>query len=223
MPSKKTQKDRVLSEDEINVFWHDLEYSTMSNEIKRALKLILVTGQRPGEVIGMHSREIDGYWWTIPAHRAKNGKGHRLYLTDFALELIGEKEGYVFESPKGDKPMENNAVACAVRRSLAEGKLTMLAWTPHDLRRTAATQMSILWFSYEIIDAMLNHCKKGVIGIYNRNKYDEEKQAALTCWACKLSNIITGKDAGCSKCPANQKANKEQRGQVVDMQAMATK
>lgn len=224
MPSKKTQKDRVLSEDEINIFWYCLDRAGMSDEIKRALKLILITGQRPGEVIGMHSGEIDGRWWNIPAHRAKNGKGHRVYLTDFALELIGNKQGYVFESPKGDKSMENNAVACAVRRSLANGKLTMQSWTPHDLRRTTATGMSILGFSDEIIDAILNHTKKGVIGIYNRNKYDHEKQTALACWSCKLSSIITGKDAGCSKCPASQKKESiKHRGQVVPMQAMVSK
>lgn len=221
MPSKKTQKDRVLSEDEINIFWSGLNRAGMTDEIKRALRLILITGQRPGEVIGMHSGEIDGQWWNIPAYRAKNGKAHRVYLTDLALELIGKKQGYVFESPKGDKSIENNAVACAVRRNLAEGKLTMQAWTPHDLRRTAATEMSVLGFSDEIIDAILNHCKKGVIGIYNRNKYDEEKQAALTCWSCKLSNIIAGRDAGCSDCPTNQKANKKQHGQVVTMQTVA--
>ena len=193
----------------------------MTDEIKRALRLILITGQRPGEVIGMHSGEIDGQWWYIPAHRAKNGKAHRVYLTDLALELIGKKQGYVFESPKGDKSMENNAVACAVRRNLAEGNLTMQAWTPHDLRRSAATQMSILGFSDEIIDAILNHCKKGVIGIYNRNKYASEKQAALACWSCKLSSIISGRDAGCSDCPTNQKGHEKQYGRVVPMQTVA--
>jgi len=221
MPSKKTQKDRVLSEDEINIFWHGLDRAGMTDEIKRALRLILITGQRPGEVIGMHSGEIDGQWWYIPAHRAKNGKAHRVYLTDLALELIGKKQGYVFESPKGDKSMENNAVACAVRRNLAEGNLTMQAWTPHDLRRSAATQMSILGFSDEIIDAILNHCKKGVIGIYNRNKYASEKQAALACWSCKLSSIISGRDAGCSDCPTNQKGHEKQYGRVVPMQTVA--
>lgn len=88
--------------------------------------------------------------------------------------------------------MDVNAVACAVRRNLAGGNITMQAWTPHDLRRSAATEMSILGFSDEIIDAILNHCKKRVIGIYNRNKYDREKQMALEAWERKLDSIITG-------------------------------
>ena len=69
----------------------------------------------------------------------------------------------------------------------------MEAWTPHDLRRTAATNMSALGFSDEVVDAVLNHVKKGVIAIYNRHRYDKEKKAALESWERKLTSIITGK------------------------------
>lgn len=69
----------------------------------------------------------------------------------------------------------------------------MEAWTTHDLRRTAATNMSALGFSDEVLDAVLNHVKKGVIAIYNRHRYDKEKKAALESWERKLTSIITGK------------------------------
>ena len=79
-------------------------------------------------------------------------------------------------------------------RVVADGKKTeamaeyfgLPRWTPHDLRRTAATKMSELGCPDEIIDAILNHAKKGVIGIYNRNKYDKEKQEWLTKWSAHL-------------------------------------
>jgi integrase len=64
-------------------------------------------------------------------------------------------------------------------------------WTPHDLRRTAATKLSELGCSDEIIDAILNHAKHGVIGIYNRNKYDKEKQEWLVNLSDKLLKLIT--------------------------------
>jgi integrase len=202
MPSTRKHKDRVLSEDEITTFWDGLDMATMSDEIKRALKLILVTGQRPGEVIGMHSSEIDGQWWTIPVERAKNGKANRVYLTELALELIGTKQGFIFETPTGGKSIGVNAVSCAVRRNFIRpddeqsehsiNKTIMQAWTPHDLRRTAATEISKLGFADEIIDAVLNHRKRGVIAIYNRNKYDSEKRLALEAWARKLHGIIIG-------------------------------
>lgn len=129
------KRDRALSEKEIAVFWKKLETLPLSDEVQRALKLILVTAQRPGEVIGMHTNEIDQEWsgkwfWTIPTIRSKNKKPHRVPLTKTALELIGPLEvedretgnlkpkGYIFPCPhKGkDKSIETNATAKAVRR-----------------------------------------------------------------------------------------------------------
>lgn len=236
-PTKTDHKDRVLSDAELVTFWTGLDRAAMSAEIRRALKLILVTAQRPGEVIGIHSDEIDGNWWTIPSERSKNGRTHRVFLTSTALELIGEKQGYIFESPRPikvegqedmPKPMDVNAVAYAVRRNVEEPKkdtgkknavnekqaedeetgkkLIMEAWTPHDLRRTAATNMSALGHSDEVIDAVLNHVKKGVIAIYNRHHYDREKQIALESWERKLTGIISGKQEG-NVIPMTRKAS----------------
>jgi integrase len=214
-PTKTESKDRTLSVNEISNVWHGLNRTGMTDELKRALRLILVTGQRPGEVIGLHTREIEGDWWTIPKERSKNGREHRVFLTHTSLQLIGEKQGYVFESPCGGKGMDVNAVAYAVRRNIEvptstipkEGeviqeeadrenayrkKLVMQTWTPHDLRRTAATNISELGYPDEVVDAILNHAKKGVIGTYNRNKYDKEKKRALTSWERRLKAIIAG-------------------------------
>jgi integrase len=215
-PKKEKPRERVLSDDEIKRLWDALSTPGAlhaSPEIAKVLQLILVTGQRPGEVVGMHSAEIKGEWWTIPAERAKNGRAHRVFLTATAKRILGEKKGYIFESPKGGKPMEVNALAHVVRRNVekpkeepakpvtdqvkepAEGrqKLVMDAWTPHDLRRTAATNMSALGYSDEVIDAVLNHKKQGIVATYNLHKYDREKQKALGSLERKLNSIITGK------------------------------
>ena len=222
-PTKTEPKDRVLSGVEVAIFWNGLDSAAMTDEIRRCLKLILVTGQRPGEVIGLHTAEIDGDWWTIPTERSKNGRAHRVFLTATAKGIIGTKSGYIFESPvsglpqkdgtlRPPQPINVNAVAYAVRRSLQwpvvdpkgqplltkEGEQVTINrigvddWTPHDLRRTAATKMSELGYTDEIIDAVLNHVKKGVIATYNRNRYDNEKKSALEAWESKLLSIVAG-------------------------------
>ena len=223
-PTKKEHKDRVLTATEIKTVWNTIETAGISGEIRRGLKLILVTAQRPGEVVGMHSSEIDGHWWTIPADRAKNGKAHRVYLTDMALDLIGsltvtnddtgeiKPKGYLFMMPHCDKPMECNAIAYAIRRNLAwkltgedgkdlfnedgtpatKNRMLIDKFTPHDFRRTAATGMAALRFPDEVIDAVLNHVKKGVVAIYNRHGYDMEKKQALEAWERKLISITSG-------------------------------
>jgi len=233
LPSPKQHRERALSEAEIQILFTNLDRTdlNMTDDVKRALKLILVTAQRPGEVSGMHSKEIDGKWWTIPSERAKNGKAHRVYLTDFALKLIGPLEitdpetgeigpkGYIFRSPvkekKGkpiDQPIGDTALAVAVGRALAtpltdktgkplftaegkpatENRLGIEHFTPHDLRRTAATFMAEAGEMNEVIDAVLNHAKGGIIKVYNVFKYDKQKQAALEAWERKLKSIITG-------------------------------
>lgn len=147
----------------------------------RALKLILVTAQRPGEVAGIHANEIGDKWWTIPAERAKNGNSHRVYLTDTAFELIGDTEGkgYIFPTPHKakERSIDDHALAVAVLRNLAfpvvdgkgkpvmgkggkqvtENRFGIAKFTPHDLRRTAATFMAESGEMDEVIDAIMNH------------------------------------------------------------------
>jgi len=230
LPSPKLTRERTLNEVEIKAMWGNLDKCAMSDEIRRSLKLILVTAQRPGEVIGMHTNEIDDRWWTIPPERAKNGKTHRVYLTDTALELVGDLEvideetgkakpkGFIFPTPhkKKERAIAPQALIVAVIRALAspaldekgnpvkdengkpmtENKLDIDHFTPHDLRRTAATFMAQAGEMDEVIDAILNHAKQGVIKVYNQYRYDKEKQAALESWERKLTSIITGKGAG---------------------------
>lgn len=185
--------------------------------------MILVTGQRPGEVIGMHTDEISERWWTVPVERSKNKKAHRVYLTDTALGLIGplkvlddetgemKPKGFIFPCTaiKKNQAMGRLSISQVVSRNMAvpvlvngkpvfdrkgnpvtENKLGVADFTPHDLRRTAATFMSQIGFMDEVIDAVLNHSKQGIIRTYNLNRYDKEKQQALEAWERKLNNII---------------------------------
>lgn len=235
LPAPKVECDRVLSEAEIRTFWTSLDRKdlNMSDEVKRSLRLILLTAQRPGEVIGLHTDEIAGNWWTLPAERSKNGREHRVYLSDLSMEIIteaiaatkklrdiptdAEYKGYVFPSPIKAllQPIGDTALPVAVGRNLSypladakgnplynkdgkpatENRLGVDPFTPHDLRRTAATFMSQIGFMDEVIDSVLNHKKKGIIKTYNKNKYDAEKQSALEAWERKLLTIVSGSDS----------------------------
>jgi len=217
MPAPMITKDRVLNADEIKTLWGALADKTTSMipAVRQALKLILLTAQRPGEVAGIHTSEIDGSWWNIPSERSKNGKAHRVYLTSLAREIIAEAiqnvkrireipaeqkySGYIFPCPHHAKvkPMERHALSRALKRNESPdgcSTLGVATFTPHDLRRTAATMMSELGFMDEIIDAVLNHTKQGIIATYNRNKYDAEKQQALEAWERRLISITTATD-----------------------------
>lgn len=61
-----------------------IDSARMDRTTAAALRLILVTGQRPGEVREMRWEEVDGAWWTIPVEKTKNGITHRAPLTSLA-------------------------------------------------------------------------------------------------------------------------------------------
>ena len=187
LSAPRVKKDRCLNDTEIKTFWHGIETLGTSEAMRRALKAVLVTGQRPGEVLGAHRGEIEGEWWTIPEERAKNGRAHRVYLTATARALFGDGDGYLFGN------MATSTAGTAVRRMLVrkDGKaLPISPFTPHDLRRTAATNLGEIGYSNHLIGKILNHTDQGVTAIYNRYEYDREKREMLEAWEGKLKQMI---------------------------------
>ena len=168
-------RDRVLSSEEIKTF---LNWKPKSKDAWRALRLILITGARPGEVAGICKAEIDGDWWTIPGDRSKTGTENRIFLTDMAKEFL----------PEDRLTISRHAVAGCLHRAIVAGKelqekgkipgyiyLSLPRFTPHDLRRTMATNLAELGFSDEIINACQGRAKQGVIATCNRYRYDKER------------------------------------------------
>lgn len=189
LAAERKSKERALTSAEIYTLWHGMTTLGTSEPMQRALRTILVTAQRPGEVLGMHRREIDGNWWIIPAERSKNKRPHRVYLTPLALELIGNNKEYLFSY--SEEPMATSTAGTAVRRMLVrkDGKALAIApFTPHDLRRTAATLLGAAGYTTHLIGKLLNHTDQTVTGIYNRHEYDKEKREMLDA----LEGIMKG-------------------------------
>jgi len=195
-PYEEDEKETFLSDDEIRLFWDALAATEASDQIKRALKLVLVTGARSGEVAGLRWDEIDGHWWTLPASRSKNGKEDMKYLSSLALELIGDPIGCeeVFPSPVNTGSITVRAMSRVLRRYKFFG---MEPFTPHDLRRTAASKMEELEVPIIVIAKILNHSLKpfkGITADYTHYGYEKEKRQALEKWCRRLRGIIEGRE-----------------------------
>ena len=192
-------RDRVLSDDEIKALWIALDLENRAIDIykptKLALRLILLTGQRPGEVAGMRWSEIDGDVWTVPPERRKTGEGNRIPLLPMAKETIEQARaysrdcGYVFRSSyKPDHPMTRHAITRAIDRHWAEIGIDE-KFTPHDLRRTLRTRLAELKVDDIVAEKIMGHRLQGVLGIYNRHDYHREKHQALFKWELRLQQI----------------------------------
>jgi len=197
-PAPENRRDRVLTAEEIKAFWQGLDKTRITEGIRLALKLQLVTAQRKGEVISSEWAEIDldEGWWTIPAEKAKNGLPHRVPLSAMALDLlktaksIAADSNWVFPSPRGPLHITPAAVDHALRLGLKT--LEMANFVPHDLRRTAASHMASGGTARLVVSKILNHVENGVTAVYDRHSYDLEKRQALEAWSHKLKAIIEG-------------------------------
>jgi len=200
-PHKEDPKTRNLSADEIRKFWTGLDSPelSMAPATRTALKLILVTAQRPGEVASLRWADIDGDVWQIPEEKAKNKLPHRVPLPKLALELLSmlPREGeYAFPSPRGNRPIHGCALSHTMRINLEVlGFNPGEAFTPHDLRRTAASRMAEAGVLRVTISRLLNHKDHDdTTRIYERHSYDLEKRQALQKWAGTLTKILKQED-----------------------------
>ncbi|MDN3518067.1 tyrosine-type recombinase/integrase [Aquisalimonas lutea] len=208
------KRARVLDAGETRTFWNEVEGCGVRRLTALALKLVLVTGQRPGEVAGIHKDEIDGDVWTIPAERRlKTESEHVVPLAPLALELIEQAQqevqrlqarrsdkatGYIFEAYPGSA-LTVGALSKAVTRyaeALGNQDDTKWGhWTPHDLRRTCRTGLSEMDIPDEIGEAVIGHVKLGMVGVYNQNKYVNRKREALEAWERRLLRLAVGEEA----------------------------
>jgi integrase len=169
------KRNRFLSNAEIRQVWRALdepERFNVSQDAATALCLILVTAARPGMAAGMTGAELrdmsgpstHGPHWSLPAERMKAGSAFITPLSGLALVLLRQHLKADANAPTFD--LRPNDLHEAAQRIVAG--LGMARWTPHDLRRTAATILDREGYSLEQIAAILAHTRKGATAIYAR-------------------------------------------------------
>jgi integrase len=209
-PTKEKSRDRVLSENEVRLFWNATE--DLGWPFGPLFKLLLLTAQRRDEVASMEWSEInlDTGVWSIPREKAKNDHNHDVQLSVEALTIIKALPcvagPYVF-STNGTTPVSGFSRAkerldASMRRALREAAsergddpagVALDPWILHDLRRTATTGMASLRIPPHVVDRILNHTSgtiRGVARVYNRFEYQEERKAALEAWGRAVETIV---------------------------------
>jgi integrase len=187
-PHEEKSRDRVLNDDELWAVWNAADKAGVFGAI---LKLLILTGQRRNEVARMEWAELDleTGLWTLPRERTKNSKLHTVPLSRQATALLDRlpqtSDRYLF-SLNGERPFNGFK---------AKGHLcpTIAPWTLHDLRRTAASGMARLGVSLPVIEKVLNHTSgsfAGIVGVYQRHEFAEEKRAALQQWADHVEQLV---------------------------------
>ena len=191
-------RERVLSASELPQFWQALD--GIDPVSAKALKAILLLGQRPGEVANMRREHVVDGWWQMPGEPiadiwpgTKNGASHRVWLPAAARPLIAgddgdDAPGFVFAGPRGGPIFKlHNAMAaiCA--------KLGIARATPHDLRRTHGSTVTSLGFGRDAMNRIQNHKEGGIADVYDRHGYETETRRIMEAVAAKIMALVEGR------------------------------
>jgi integrase len=173
-----TSRARVLSDGELKILWPRFD---------PALKLLLFTGQRPGEVANMRRQDIRDGWWHLPGASAedwcgtKNSRDHRVWLSEPALALV--------DAHVADRRRRRSQDL--LRRLCAESGIEPAR--PHDLRRTCLTVITRLGFSRDAMDRISNHKDGRVRDVYDRHGYEREDRAIMDAVGRHITAIVEGR------------------------------
>lgn len=203
------ERDRVLNEAELIDFLKKLPQSGLAETSQCALLLQMASISRIGETVSAQWVNVDfeRKQWLLPI--TKNGKSHVIFLSDFAiqqlkrLQLITGTTKWVFPNAKLDGSINPKNITKQVSdrqrdcepfsgrtKQIDALKLSGGHWTPHDLRRTGATNMAELGALPDVIEKCLNHTEeKKMKRIYQRAAYEEQMRQAWIIWGQKLSEL----------------------------------
>jgi integrase len=191
-------RDRFLSKAELGDVWAAL--SELEFPYGPMLRILLLTGQRKGEVAGMQWSELaeadtGNQVWEIPANRTKNHRQHLVPITaafEREIDLCPCVGDLVFTTT-GKTPISGSS-KCKRRLDEAVSRIRkkrgandlMPHWTFHDWRRSFVTHANeTLGFDPHVIEAVINHIsgtRAGIGGVYNRAQYLSQRRTALEAW-----------------------------------------
>lgn len=190
-------RDRNLSIHEIKTLLSFLENGTnrMSLQTKLAIKIILHTGIRSGELRLATWDEIDfnNSLWTIPKEHTKQDEIMRIHLTESVKRMFHELKAdascqYVL-SAKNNEPLSPKALSRSINR--IQERVGIPHWTAHDLRRSFCTQLGeTLHIDPVVIEKCLGHKMPKIMATYNRNEMLVQRKEALTKWSHYLESLL---------------------------------
>jgi integrase len=182
----------VLNDDELRAVW---EATEDGSEYSKIVRLLLLTGQRAGQIAGLRWDEVDldkGII-TFGAGRMKGGRQHIIPITGLVRVILGS-------IGQRDVPTVFGRTANGFSGfSKSQGKLLakvpgMRAWTLHDLRRSFTTGVNEMetvnpWD----VETVLGHVVSGVKKHYDYSKNIAGKLNVLTKWENHVRQT-TGQD-----------------------------
>jgi integrase len=199
-PTPERARDRVLRDDELRLIWEAA--NKIGGPFGTLVQLLILTGQRRSEVAEMRWTELDlkARLWTLPRERVKTNQAHQVPLNGAAVALLTSTpqigNGRFVLTSTDMSP--SNGFSKGKRRLDAILPKDLPPWRLHDLRRSVASGMARIGINLPVIEKVLNHSSgsfAGIVGVYQRHEFADEKRAALDAWGRHIERLAFGEAA----------------------------
>lgn len=172
---KEAPRERFLQPSELPAFFAAVN-AEPSEQVRHAILLLLLTGQRKSNVLAMQWSDIDlsQSLWRIPPEAAKSGKTILVHLAEPALAVLQERFATRGDSPwvfpAGTRSGRFENLKSGWKRILDRAGLADIR--VHDLRRTVGSWLAIGGANIATIGKVLGHTSLAATQIYARLSHD---------------------------------------------------
>ena len=194
LKTRKVEHRSAISRGELPNFLKKLDSYSGNPITKLALRLIVLTFVRTGELRGARWEEfdVDQGEWRIPAERMKMRAPHIVPLSPNALAVVEELRpltgqfDLLFPSQRDQqKPISENTLLYALYR-LGYHKLA----TVHGFRALASTILNETGFRPDVIERQLAHVERNKVrAAYHRSEYLEERRRMMDWWGTCIESM----------------------------------
>src|SRR5262249_26774752 len=110
---------------------------------------------------------------------------------------------YIFSTNGGDKQVQGASGAKQrLDKALKAVGAEVEPFVVHDLRRVVRSQLGRIGVPPVVAELCLGHKQSGIIGVYDRHSYFDEKREALKRWQAQLLSIVEPSPGGNIVSPA---------------------
>lgn len=189
-------RERHYSDDELKAIWKACDQ--VGTNVGDAVKLMLLTGKRRGEIFGLRWDELDldleNGFWNLPAERTKNKRAHAMPLSKLAVRIMDKHSSlkgnpYAFWGRRQGGHLNGfKSITDTIRE-----KSGVEDFEFHACRHTLKTRLGGLGIPPHVKDKVLHHAPPKTAGEgYDHYDYESEQREALEAWANQLQEIVQG-------------------------------
>ncbi len=196
-PAKAVRHHPHVAFAELPELLEKLEAAKLHNLTRWAIRLLVLTAVRPGELRAAPWAEfdLDSATWTIPSERMKARRPHVVPLPRQAVTILRQLQeatgSYALLFPgqqNAERPMSENTINKALRLIGYEGRQT-----GHGFRHLLSTELNGRGYNRDWIERQLAHGDADEIrDTYNHATYIEQRREMMQAWADSIDALCSG-------------------------------